>query len=199
MAVAQDSIDRDEFETPQQPLYADRVKVYPQRVGGLFRRIKWAVLDRPAGDLLSRAVAALGSRAERAEPGHPGRHAGTARLFLLDRDLAAGGLLPRRPADSRSHRAVLRDLARRPRVVRLHLPADRLDRSLHVGRARHRGRPQQAHEARPGADVGREGGQEDRQAPGLAGSSPSSPAAPGSCISTMRRPWWPTSSPARPA
>ncbi len=44
MAVAQDSIDRDEFEAPQQPLYADRVKVYPQRVGGRFRQIKWAVL-----------------------------------------------------------------------------------------------------------------------------------------------------------
>ena len=44
VAVAQDSIDRDEFETPRQPLYADRVKVYPQRIGGQFRTIKWAVL-----------------------------------------------------------------------------------------------------------------------------------------------------------
>jgi len=42
--VAQDDIDREDFESPPQPLYADRIKVYPQRVGGNFRRIKWAAL-----------------------------------------------------------------------------------------------------------------------------------------------------------
>ena len=26
------------------PLYADRIKVYPKAVAGLFRRVKWAVL-----------------------------------------------------------------------------------------------------------------------------------------------------------
>ena len=44
MAVVEDSIDPDEFEAPPQPLYADRVKVYPQRVGGRFRQVKWIVL-----------------------------------------------------------------------------------------------------------------------------------------------------------
>jgi cytochrome c oxidase accessory protein FixG len=44
VALAQDSIERDDVETSQPPLYADRVKVYPQRIAGQFRKIKWAVL-----------------------------------------------------------------------------------------------------------------------------------------------------------
>jgi hypothetical protein len=37
--------------------------------------------------------------------------------------------------------------SRRPRLVRLHLSADRLGRSVPCGRAGDRGRPQSAHEA----------------------------------------------------
>ena len=39
----------------------------------------------------------------------------------------------------------------RPAVVRLHLPADRLHRDLHVGRAQDRRRPHRPHAAGPGA------------------------------------------------
>ena len=28
----------------EQPLYATRIKVYPQAIGGLWRRVKWSVL-----------------------------------------------------------------------------------------------------------------------------------------------------------
>ena len=44
------------------PLYEARRKIYPQRVHGTFRRIKWAVLFVTLGDLLYAAVPALGSR-----------------------------------------------------------------------------------------------------------------------------------------
>src|SRR5271169_3079608 len=36
-------VDHDEPED-EQPLYAARKKVYPQRVAGTYRRVKWAVL-----------------------------------------------------------------------------------------------------------------------------------------------------------
>ena len=44
MALAAEAAARPPPDEGRQPLYADRVKVYPQRVSGLFRRIKWAVL-----------------------------------------------------------------------------------------------------------------------------------------------------------
>ncbi|MND33424.1 hypothetical protein D3C80_240170 [compost metagenome] len=56
------------------------------------------------------------------------------------------------PALGHSHRRRLRPVlhhcVRRPGVVRLHLPAKRVDLDFHVVRKGHRGRPQPAHEAR---------------------------------------------------
>ena len=56
-------------------------------------------------------------------------------LFLLHRDLAAGGLLPHRPADHRRDGAVPDERGRRPRLVRLSLPADGVDRPVPDHRA----------------------------------------------------------------
>ena len=135
------------------PLYATRIKVYPRAVAGLWRRIKWAALVVLLG--LYYLVPWL--RWDRG-PGAPDQAIlidldGPARLVLRRRDLAAGSLLRHRLADPGRVRPVPRDLAVRPRLVRLHLPADRVDRPLHAGRAADRGRPQRAHAARPGAAV----------------------------------------------
>ena len=56
-------------------------------------------------------------------------------LLLLHRDLAAGSLLLHRPADSRLAGAVPVERAVRPRLVRLFLPADGVDRPVPTGRA----------------------------------------------------------------
>ena len=76
------------------------------------------------------AVAPLGPRPVRAGPGGAGRPRQSALLLLLHRDLAAGILLRRRPADHGRDRPVPGHLRGRPRLVRLYLPADGLDRSL---------------------------------------------------------------------
>ena len=65
---------------------------------GTYRRIKWAVLLSRSASITS-AVRALGPRAERARPGRADRFSELALLLLLHRDLAAGDLLPHRPAD----------------------------------------------------------------------------------------------------
>src|SRR3954471_14962503 len=107
----------------------------------------------PARHLLSGALAALGPGAGAARPGAAARYAGAARVFLLGRDLAAGGLLPGGAADPRRDRPVPGDLAAGPRLVWVHLPADGLDRSLHASRALDPGRPERAHETRQGTLV----------------------------------------------
>ena len=125
-----------------------RKKVYPQTVSGTFRRIKWAadgVLPRRSTISCLRCA---GTAARRARPGRADRLPEPALLLLLHRALAAGGLLLHRPADYRGSDPVPAELDRRPRLVRLSLPADRLDRSVLCGRAPDRGRPQRAHEAR---------------------------------------------------
>ena len=75
----------------------------------------------------------------------------------------------RRPAGHGGLRPVPGHLGGRPRLVRLHLPADGLGRPVPRRRARHRGRPQRAHEARPGALDRRQDRQARRQACDLAG------------------------------
>ncbi len=97
--------------------------VSPHQMGGAHRH---------ARHLLFAAVRALGSRPERAAPGGAGRLPGPALLLLLHRDLAAGGLLPHRPPDSRGDGAVPDERARGPGVVRLSLPADGVDRPFHL-------------------------------------------------------------------
>ena len=103
---------------------------------------------RHARHLLRPAVRALGPRPERAGPGGADRFSQPALLFLLHRDLAAGSLLPHRPADPRGDDAVPDERGRRPRLVRLSLPADGVDRPVLGHRALRRGRPARAHAAR---------------------------------------------------
>ena len=79
-------------------LYANRVRVYPRAVHGPVRRFKWAVL------VVCLAVYYLlpWLRWHRG-PNQPGQAilliSGRAVLVLRSRDLAAGHLLPDRPAD----------------------------------------------------------------------------------------------------
>ena len=110
-------------------------------------------VGRHGGDarhLLRRAVASLGSRALSARSGRPDRLSVAPLLFLLHRDLAAGILLPHRPARARRAGAVPRHRARGARLVRLYLPANGLDRSDDRGRAPLAGRPQRPHAPRQG-------------------------------------------------
>ena len=130
-------------------LYADRVSVYPKAVHGPVRRIKWAVLIVLPGRLLPAALAALESRPGPAGPGGAARYLRSERFYFFNLEfwpqdiyyltglliLGAVGAVP-------GHQPV------RPGVVRLHLPADGVDRPVHVGRARDRRRPQRTHAAR---------------------------------------------------
>jgi hypothetical protein len=53
----------------EQPLYAARRKVYPQRVSGTYRRVKWAVLciTRSASITCCRSCAGIVDRTRRAK------------------------------------------------------------------------------------------------------------------------------------
>ena len=103
------------------------------------------------------------------------------------------------PADHGGRRPVPRHLAVRPRLVRLCLPADRVDRSLHLGRKQDRGRPQCPHQARC-STLERLQDRQARASRWPSGwRSPSPPAASGSSISPTRQPCSGNWSPARPA
>src|SRR5436309_2212637 len=80
--------------------------------------------------ILPAAVRALEPRAGRARSGGAGRSPQQSLLFLLDRAVAAGGLLLYRAADPRRPDAVPDERARRPDLVRLPLPANRVDRPV---------------------------------------------------------------------
>src|SRR4029453_2818980 len=146
-------------ETVATRLYEKRTAVYPKAVDGTFRRLKWVILavtltvyyvtpwlrwDRgPPG--------ALGSPPLGAGPGGADRPRRSALLLLRDRDLAARILLCRGPADHGGDRPVPGHVRGRPGLVRLYLPADRLDRPLPACRAVHRRRSQRPDPSRPRA------------------------------------------------
>jgi hypothetical protein len=117
------------------PLYTPRVKVFPKQVAGTIRRAKWAVLVT----LLGIYYLAPWLRWDRG-PGAPDQ------AFLID--------MPARRAyfmwiEIWPHEVYyLAGLLMIGAVVRLYLPADSLDRSVHHGRALGRGRPQRPHQAR---------------------------------------------------
>ncbi|MNF97390.1 hypothetical protein D3C84_802180 [compost metagenome] len=76
-----------------------------------------------------------------------------AQVLHLRRHLLATGFHPAvGPADHLRLWPVLHYRVRRPGLVRLYLPAKRLDLDLHVVRKSHRRRPQPTHQARQGAD-----------------------------------------------
>ena len=101
---------------------------------GTFRNIKWAVLVVTLG-IYYLLPFVRWDRGPNAPAGRADRFSQPALLFLLHRDLAAGGLLPHRPADPRGDGAVPDERGRRPRLVRLSLPADGVDRSVPRHRA----------------------------------------------------------------
>ena len=127
---------------------------------------------RDPGHLLSRALPALGPRSRCAGPGGPGRFRGPPFLFLLHRDLATGSLLHHGPAHPGGPGPVSRHGAVRPGLVRLCLPADGVDRPLHLGRASVRGGPQCPHAPGQGEMVLQQGLAQTRQAHGLAPDRP---------------------------
>ncbi len=140
------------------PLYAARRQIYPQRVHGTYRRIKWIVLYLTLGIYYFLPFVRWDRGPDAPEPGCAGRSGQQPLLFLLHRDLAAGGLLPHRPADHRRDDAVPDERRRRTHLVRLSLPADGLDRSVPDHRALGRRRSPRAHAARPAALDGRAAG-----------------------------------------
>ncbi len=96
---------------------------------------------RHARHLLPAALRALGPRAERSLAGGAGRPRQWALLLLLHRDLAAGDLLRHRSPDPRRAGAVPDERGGRAHLVRLSVPADRVDRPVPGHRAPGRGRP----------------------------------------------------------
>jgi len=97
------------------------------------------------GLVASGAVSALGPRPGGSRSGYPDRHGRTPRLFLLHRDLAAGSLLPDRPAADRRHDPVHDVGHGRPRLVRFSVLANGLYRPVRGGRAQDHRRPQSTH------------------------------------------------------
>ena len=146
------------------PLYAPRRKIYPQSVHGKFRTHQMGGARHHAWDLLSAAVRALGSWPQRAFAGGVDRLPQPAFLFLLHRDLAAGDLLPHRPAHSGGDRAVPDERGRRPDLVRLSLSADGVDRSVLRHRTLRGRRSARAHAARWPQVDGRHLGPQGREA-----------------------------------
>ena len=132
-------------------LRAARGRSIRSACSGTFRRIKWAMLVVTLGIYYFLPFV----RWDRG-PNAPDQAvlvdlAEPALLFLLHRDLAAGSLLPHRPAGHRRAGAVPDERRRRPRLVRLSLPADGVDRPVLCRRAPDRGRPPRAHAARRGS------------------------------------------------
>ena len=95
--------------------------------------------------LLSAAVRALEPRSGRPGPGGAGRSAQQPLLLLLHRAVAAGSLLFYRAVDRRRPDPVPDEFGGRPHLVRLPLPANRVDGSVLRRRALGRGRSPRAH------------------------------------------------------
>ncbi len=72
-----------EDQSEEPPLYQSRRKIYPQRVHGTFRRIKWVVLFVTLGIYYGCAIPALGSWHLRATSSRARRLAEQPFLFLL--------------------------------------------------------------------------------------------------------------------
>ena len=166
-----------------------RAKIFPQKVNGTFRRLKWRLLLVCLGLYYFLPFV----RWDRG-PTEPHQAvlvdlAAFALLFLLHRALAAGSLLFHRPADPRLARPVPLQRAVRARLVRLFLPADGVDRPVLLGRALGRGRPARPHEARRRALDARQDPQARRSNMRSGWRSPGGPAAPGCSISPTRRRW----------
>ncbi len=171
----------------RQKLYQARVKIFPKRAEGFYRRLKWIVMAVTLG-IYWITPWIRWDRGPYAPDQAVLVDLANRRFYFFFIEIwpqefyyVAGLLIMAGP------RPVPRHLGRRPRLVRLHLPADGVDRPLHLGRAADRGRPQRPHEARRGAVDGREDRQADRGARRVAADRRSRPAAPGSSTSPTPR------------
>ena len=168
-------------------LYQRREKIYTRAVEGRFQRLRTLFGLAAAARLSVAAVARLGRA-----PGGAVRHRVAPVLHLRRHVLAAGFHSARGAADHRRVRVVHRDVGGWPRLVRLYLSADDLDRDLHVDRAGDRGPAPRAYPTRPRAMELREGcgGAARNTRCGSAGHS--SPASRSSAISRRCANWRPT-------
>ena len=139
-------------EQAAKSLFAVHEKVYPKSVAGKYRKLKWTALVV----LLAIYYIVPWLRWDRG-PTAPDQAvlvdlAGPAPLFLLHRDLAAGSLLPDRPADHGRRRAVPGDLAGRTASgAAIACPQTVWTDLFMSGRALDRGRPGGADPLRQGA------------------------------------------------
>ncbi len=135
----------------RQKFYQARIKIFPKRAEGFYRRLKWIVMAVTLGDLLDHALDPLGPR-----PFAPDQAVlvdlANRRFYFFFIEIwpqefyYVAGLLIMAGLGLFLVTSVVG-----PGLVRLHLPADGVDRPLHLGRAADRGRPQRPHEARQGA------------------------------------------------
>ena len=159
MTEAAPGIERSEAPTvnrAESSLYAPRVKIYPKRAHGTFRSIKWIVM----AVTLSIYYLVPWIRWDRG-PYLPNQAVlidfPSRRFFFFFLEIwpqefyYITGLLVLAGAC-----ALSRYFDRRAHVVRLHLPADGVDRPDDCGRALLPGRPQRAHAARQIAVVVRD-------------------------------------------
>jgi hypothetical protein len=124
-------------------LYASREKIYTRAFTGLFRNLRM-VGGAFVPAVLRHRVAELGPQA--VWWNLPER-----KFYIFGATIWPQDFILLGPADRRGLRPVLHHRLRRPRLVRLYLPAKRVDLDLHVVRKGHRRRPQPAHEAGQGA------------------------------------------------
>ena len=176
-------------EEQPDPLLAKRVKIHPKRASGFFRRLKWIVM----AVTLSIYYVTPWLRWDRG-PGAPDQavlidFAHRRFYFFFIETLAAGGLLPHRPADHGGHRPLPHDQCRRASMVRLYLSADGLDRSFPGRGARDRGRSQRAHQARSAPFSFSKLRKRVSKHAALAADRAWRRAAPGSSTSPTRRRW----------
>ena len=140
------------------PLYAARKKVYPQSVSGTFRRIKWGLMAFCLGVYyllpFVRWNRGLGAPSQAVLIDLPNRRFYFFFIELWPQEVYyfTGLLIIAAVA------LFLMNVGRRPHLVRLSLPANRVDRSVLRGRALGRRRPPRAHEE------GRRGRSMDAQA-----------------------------------
>ncbi len=135
-----------------QPLYADRIKVYPRAVSGILAPDQVVGAGRPARRSTTSAPWLRWDRGPGAPDqalliDMPGRRAYFFGIEIWPQEVYyLTGLLILGAIGLFLVTALVR-----PRLVRLHLPADGVDRSVHVGGAQDRGRPQRPHPPRQGS------------------------------------------------
>ena len=163
-------------------LYAAREKIYPKLAHGRFRTVKWLVMAVTLGIYYAlpwlrwHRGPDLPDQAVLLDMAHNRFFFFFLEIWPQEFYFVTGLLVLARAG------AVPRHVGGRARLVRLHLPADGVDRSDDRGRAVLAGRPQRAHAARQGALGPGQAVQEGHDAHFLARHRRRLPAAPSSSI-----------------